>query len=70
MVVNSLPSPSALWYHLATVRRESARQEMLKYSRIKNEGTYRSGAGGGESPLCDPGSELLLGGGAGVVRGS
>ena len=32
---------------------------MLKSSRDKNEGTYRSREGG-EGPLCDPGSELLL----------
>ena len=38
---------------------------MLNFSRDKNEGTYRSG-GGEEGPLCDPGSELLLGGRARV----
>ena len=32
---------------------------MLNYYRDKNEGTYREGEKG---PLCDPGSELLLGG--------
>ena len=62
---------------------------MLTSSRDKNEGTCRSGEGGGgpamchaikmkaraevgrgeEDPLCDPGSELLLGGSARVVRG-
>ena len=37
---------------------------MLKSSRDKNEGTYRSGdGGGGPGPLCDPGSGLLLLGG-------
>ena len=36
---------------------------MLIYSRDKNQGTCRSGKGG-ERPICDPGSELLLGGGA------
>ena len=41
---------------------------MLFFSRDKNEGTYRSGEGE-ESPLCDPGSELLLGGKARAVRG-
>ena len=35
----------------------------------KNEGTYRSGEGGGEGPLRDPGSELILGGNARVLRG-
>ena len=44
-------------------------KKMSNSSREKNEGTYRSGNGGGESPLCDPGSELLLGGSARVVRG-
>ena len=34
------------------------------YSRDKNYGTYRTVVGRGEEegPLCDPGSELLLGG--------
>ena len=44
---------------------------MPSYSRDKNEGTHRSGEEGG-GPLCDPGSELLLGGRARrvlVVRG-
>ena len=40
---------------------------MLNYSRDKNEGTYRSGRGE-EGPLYGPGSELLLGGSARVVR--
>ena len=40
--------------------------KMLNYSREKIEGTYRSGEGE-EGPLCDPGSELLLGGRARVV---
>ena len=39
---------------------------MLKYSRDKNEGTCRSGEGEEEPAtslhICDPGSELLLGG--------
>ena len=36
---------------------------MLNYSRAKDEGTHRSGSGegGGKSPVCVPGSELLLG---------
>ena len=34
---------------------------MLNYSRAKDEGTHRSGEGGGKSPVCVPGSELLLG---------
>ena len=42
---------------------------MLNYSRDRNEGRYRSGEGGEEGPLCDPGSELPLGGRARVVRG-
>ena len=36
---------------------------------IKKEGTYRSAEGGEEGPLCDSGSELLLGGSARVMRG-
>ena len=40
---------------------------MLKYSRDRNEGTYRSGEGG-EGPHCDPGFELLLGGNVRVVE--
>ena len=34
-----------------------------------NEGTCRSGEGGGGGPLCDPGTESILGGRARVVRG-
>ena len=34
---------------------------MLKFSRDKNEGTYRSGKGGEEPAICDPGSELRVG---------
>ena len=41
---------------------------MLKSSRDKNDGTYRSGEVRG-GPASDPGSEILLGGRAGVVRG-
>ena len=40
---------------------------MLKSSRDKNEGTYRVVGRGEEGPLCDPGSELLLGGRARIV---
>ena len=42
---------------------------MLNSCRDKIGGTYRSGEGGEKGPLCDPGSELLLGGSARVVRG-
>ena len=43
---------------------------MLKSSRDKDEGVYRSGEGGGAgAALCDPVSELLLGGRARVVQG-
>ena len=42
---------------------------MLKSSRDKDEGAYRSGDVGEEGALCDPGSELLLGGSTRVVRG-
>ena len=41
----------------------------LNYFHDEHEGTYRSGYSGGEGPPCDPGSELLLGGRARVVRG-
>ena len=42
---------------------------MLKnYSRDQNEGDAVVGRGE-EGPLCDPGSELLLGGSTRVVRG-
>ena len=42
---------------------------MLNYSRDKDEDTYRIEEGE-EGPLCDPGSEFLLGGSARrVVRG-
>ena len=41
---------------------------MLTSSRDKNEGTCGSGEGG-EGPLCDPGSEILLGGSAIVAPG-
>ena len=40
---------------------------MLNYFRDKNEGTHCGGEGE-KGPLCDPGSELLLGGSARVVR--
>ena len=40
---------------------------MLNDSRDKHEGTHRVGRGE-ESPLCDPGSELLLGKRARVAR--
>ena len=36
---------------------------MTNFPRDKKEGTYRGEEGGEEGPLCDPGSELLLGGG-------
>ena len=43
---------------------------MLNIARDETEDTYRSGEGeGGGGALCDPGSELLLGGSARVVRG-
>ena len=48
---------------------------MLNNSRDKNEGTYRIGKARTvlgreeEGPLCNPGSELLLGGSARVVQG-
>ena len=42
---------------------------MLNYYRNKNKGTYRSGEGGEMPAICDPVSELLLGGRARVVRG-
>ena len=35
---------------------------MLNSPGDENKGTYRSGERGGESPVSDPGSELLLGG--------
>ena len=35
----------------------------------KNEGTYRCSGRGEKGPLCNPGSELLLGGSARAVRG-
>ena len=38
---------------------------MLNFFRDRNDendGTYRGGEGGKEGPLCDPGSDLLLGG--------
>ena len=35
---------------------------MLNRPRSKQEGTYRSGERGGGRLLCDPGSELVLGG--------
>ena len=38
------------------------KKKMLNYSRDKHEGTYCCSGEGGEGPLCDPGSELLLGG--------
>ena len=41
---------------------------MLSSSRDKNEGTHLSGRGE-EGPLCDPGSELPVGGRARVARG-
>ena len=41
---------------------------MLSSSRDKNEARTVMGRGE-EGPLCDPGSELLLGGSARVVRG-
>ena len=41
---------------------------MLNFWRDNNEGTRRSGEGE-EGPVCDPGSELLLGGSARAVRG-
>ena len=34
-------------------------ENMPNYSRVNNEGTCRSGEGGEEGPLCDPGSEFL-----------
>ena len=52
-------------------RRESTREEnakTLNSSRDENGGTYRSGDGGGGPALCDPESELLLGGRARVMR--
>ena len=43
---------------------------MLNSSHVKNEGTQRTVVGRGEEgPLCDPGSESLLGGRAREVRG-
>lgn len=40
----------------------------LKYSRDKHEGTNFSREGGGETLLCDPGSELHLRGGRDKIR--
>ena len=44
-------------------------KKMLNCSRDKFEGMYRSGDGGGGPAICDPGSELPLGGSARVVGG-
>ena len=44
-------------------------KKMLSSSRDKNKGAYRSGVWGEKGPLCDPGSELRLGGSARVVQG-
>ena len=42
---------------MAAVDASRRGKKMLNSSRDKNEGTYRSGDGGG-GPLYDPGSEL------------
>ena len=52
-----LRTPIAGW--VGTIRRESTREENAEVT-IENEGAYRSGDGGGEGPLRDPGPELLL----------
>ena len=44
---------------------------MLDYSRDTSEGTYRVQIvrKGEEGPLCDPESELLVGGSARIIHG-
>ena len=45
------------------IRRESTREERAQiFSRQKTQGTKRCGEGREMSLLCDPGSELRLGG--------
>ena len=44
-------------------------RKMLNSSRDNNEGTYRVVWRGERGPLCDPESDILLGGSTVVVRG-
>ena len=71
--LNTILLRCTLFYSLALLKAhqfDASRRgkKTLRSSRDNKESTYRSGAGG-EGPLCDPGSELLLGGSAREVRG-
>ena len=65
--VDVLSMKAAITSTKASVTSMAGGEKMGKYSRDENEGTYRSEEGEG-GLLCDPGSELLLGGNTRVVR--